>query len=677
MKLQSKMPLPLMVAFLVLVIPMMAGAAPIGTFTSELNPTAPGQTFYGDGAVYGSGYLQAPPVNLSGDKCLQCHQGVPADFNPNVIIPDKRSYLRTGHGNMLKKVTSPPQVWNGADGLPHSTTSEGHVIDWTTGTVDLGGFCDVGGFSGQFLKSTCEATTACTLDASNHPASYTTLSACVAAGGQWKMGTWTPAWRPANIIYFVGDWMTGDAPDTGITGAGLPANKFLMADGRQYGTCGSCHNSGYRANDYTRPQPFTDYPNFPRSSAAGVGGSWVLDGIQCERCHDATKHYAPPYIATVPTGASSTALCSQCHIRPAAYEGSANPNASTQPTAYPIGASATNFGGHLIGKQFLNSPHGKFTGSYGQIATTIGGLYNSRFSDGTCSVAGEFLNKASCDAAGGIWTSFQGGCATCHDVHQSTVPEARANFGAHPFKRECTACHSEKSDLSTLRHPRGHGTPQEEGQHDIGAACASCHMPKPAGGTGLSVHVFRINTDPTYSTFPAVGATTPGYCSDPSYTTRTACIAAGKSWSLVANSAPDGTWTNAVWVDLDLACGKCHGSGGEAKPLSKKQLARYAKGIHGVSQRPNTPPTAAMTALPTVTGYTVSFQDNSTDVEDPQSALRIAVDWGDWTIETGLAGGTFSHTYISGGAFTIRHTATDTRGLKGYESISVVISGKR
>ena len=81
MKLQGKMVS--MVAFLVLAIPIIAGAAPVGTFTSDLNRTAPGQTFYGDGAVYGNGFLQPPPVNQSGDKCLQCHQGIPADFNPS------------------------------------------------------------------------------------------------------------------------------------------------------------------------------------------------------------------------------------------------------------------------------------------------------------------------------------------------------------------------------------------------------------------------------------------------------------------------------------------------------------------------------------------------------------------------------------------------------------------
>jgi hypothetical protein len=418
MKLQTKMLLTM--ACLILATPMIAGAAPVGTFTSELNPT--GQTFYGDGAVYGNGYLQPPAANLQGEKCLECHQGI-------LGIPDKSSYLRTGHGNMVKKVL-PNQVWKGAGGEPHPFTNPfGHVIDWSTGTgrVNLGGFCDVGGFEGQFDKADCESITACTLAANDFLSPAYTKATCEAGGGQWKKGTWTPAERWADITYFVGDWM-GSASgyvDTGITGAGLPPNKFMMADGRQYGTCGSCHNAGYKANDYTRPQPFADYPNFPKSAAAGIGGSWVLDGIQCERCHDASNHFAAPFTATVGTGASSTAICSQCHIRPAAWEGAANPKAATQPTAYPIGASATNFGGHLIGKQFLNSPHGKFIGAYGQIATTTGDLYDSHFSDGTCSIPGEFVNRTSCQAAGGTWTSFQGGCTTCHDVHQSTLREAK------------------------------------------------------------------------------------------------------------------------------------------------------------------------------------------------------------------------------------------------------------
>jgi hypothetical protein len=313
-----------------------------------------------------------------------------------------------------------------------------------------------------------------------------------------------------------------------------------------------------------------------------------------------------------------------------------------------------------------------FSGSYDQIAITNGGLYKSRFKEDN---------------------GTQGGCATCHDVHQTTVvkmypieyPEGGAvasssvpaAVSAPPvsIKRECTVCHTDKEDLATLRHPSGEGTPQGDASTPSDA-CKSCHMPKPAGGTGLYVHVFRINTNPRYSTFPAAGATTPGICSDPSNTTRAACLAAGKSWSLVANSAPDGEYQNAVWVDLDLACGQCHGggvTGSGAKSLSKAQLSRFAKGIHGVSRNPNGAPTAAGAASFTLAGTTVSFQDKSTDVEDPQYKLRTAVNWGDGTIESGQPGGTFQHTYDFAGTFTINHIATDTSGLTGYESVQVVV----
>ena len=36
---------------------------------------------------------------------------------------------------------------------------------------------------------------------------------------------------------------------------------------------------------------------------------------------------------------------------------------------------------------------------------------------------------------------------------------------------------------------------------DVAAACESCHMPKATEG-GFPIHLFRINTDVSYSTFP-------------------------------------------------------------------------------------------------------------------------------------------------------------------------------
>jgi len=183
-------------------------------------------------------------------------------------------------------------------------------------------------------------------------------------------------------------------------------------------------------------------------------------------------------------------------------------------------------------------------------------------------------------------------------------------------------------------------------------------MPKATSG-GFPSHLFRINVDPAYSTFP------------------TSAEFLGNT-KKIANTAPDGTFTNAVWTDLDIACGQCHGggatgSGAKVYPLTKKQLARYAKGMHDAVSRQNTLPAAAMTAPPTVNGCTVSSTDNTTDAEDPQSGLLITVDWGDWTISTGPAGSTFSHTYGTGGKFGIIHAAKDTEGGMNSEKVSVRI----
>lgn len=71
-------------------------------------------------------------------------------------------------------------------------------------------------------------------------------------------------------------------------------------------------------------------------------------------------------------------------------------------------------------------------------------------------------------------------------------------------------------------------------------------------------HLFRINSSATYSAFPAAAMGV--------YADATSCTNAGGSFInnvcyFNANTAPDGTFTNAVWVDMDAACGQCHGGG--------------------------------------------------------------------------------------------------------------------
>ncbi len=626
MKLQTNKML-LVVAVLLLALPMTAGA----------------DRYKGDGATQNAtnGYWDLPTPSAH-VYCLECH-----GTTPYHSAPDKSAYLLTGHRNLLRKVV-PGKPWAGPEGV-YTTNVAGvdaadprhFQMDWVNGKILIDGV-------------------------------------------------------PYNLFYAMGDWMNPDV--IGIFDKDGDGKTAWTTEDEAYGTCARCHTTGYGSQGAKEPAA-----SFP-SITSGITGSWWLDGVQCERCHrdsandvgghncyvngvldptitsySACSTAKGTYSVNVARGTASTVLCGECHLAAAGWEGTANPSAATQPTAYPLRTSLTSggvpgFSGHVVGKEFLNSPHGKFTGTKDQITSTATGMYNSHFSDGTCSVAGEFLKKADCEAAGGTWTAFQGGCTTCHDVHQSTAPGIKENFNAEPMKRGCgIACHASSADFSAIHHSSGPGTPMEGGTE---AACVTCHMPRPEGASRL-MHIFRINVDPGYSTFPnlAAGATTPGICSDPKYLTKSTCEAARKTWYVVANSAPDGTYKNAIWVDLDLACGQCHGGGAKGEgakvlPMSKATLARYAKNMHGRSYNE---PTAAMVAAPTVAGRTVSFVDKSTDRQDETYNLRVKVSWGDGKTSTGQPGGTFTHTYKRPGTFTIKHTATDTDGQTGYESVSVTV----
>jgi len=85
-------------------------------------------------------------------------------------------------------------------------------------------------------------------------------------------------------------------------------------------------------------------------------------------------------------------------------------------------------------------------------------------------------------------------------------------------------------------------------------------MPKATTG-GFPSHLVRISVDPSYSTFP------------------TSAEFLGNT-KKIANTAPDGSYTNAVWTDLDIACGQCHGADGSAHLIPKGMMATYAAGMH-------------------------------------------------------------------------------------------------
>jgi hypothetical protein len=120
----------------------------------------------------------------------------------------------------------------------------------------------------------------------------------------------------------------------------------------------------------------------------------------------------------------------------------------------------------------------------------------------------------------------QGNCMTCHDVHWALADE---DPEAEPLRRECTTCHAK--DLGRMRHPSGEGTPLEAMNTHPNESCETCHMPN-------KLHLFRVSSDASYSTFPS------------------ALVSDTKVQTMA-----DGDYADAAWVDVDLACGQCHGGG--------------------------------------------------------------------------------------------------------------------
>jgi hypothetical protein len=233
-----------------------------------------------------------------------------------------------------------------------------------------------------------------------------------------------------------------------------------------------------------------------------VGGQFAY-ATDIIRCDDAGGKWTG---SNKQRGQIITSLCMQCHRQ----ETGGNPYDSTNPAGNlkvgPAHGDVT-FVSHPHGNQFLNSPHARYNGTFAGIAT---GKWNYA---GTGEYKSYFMNDAEATGTGN-------GCTGCHDVHTSTVA------GEKPFAEECTACHAK--DVSKMAHPGGVGTPLEN-TADPMESCETCHMP---GG----VHLFRINSDAAYSTLP---------------------MPAALSSTVNANATADG----AVWVDLDHACGQCHGGG--------------------------------------------------------------------------------------------------------------------
>ena len=368
------------------------------------------------------------------------------------------------------------------------------------------------------------------------------------------------------------------------------------------------------------------------------------------------------------SGTGRTNLCFGCHQS----IGKSWPAGIAQfdPTLIPAGVShgaapGGDFNGHVLGNSFLNSVHARYVGGQsGNGSITLNSLgkydltdpngtseYRSAFKGYTCWQSPssnspaktkpdgtEIKTKTDCETiyGAGSWradqdgslatTSIQGTCTTCHDVHNSLFVTGQSEKA---IRKTCTDCHvnnqtitatdsgAPQIDPTKINHPQGAGTPFDTTLFG-NDSCVVCHMATQAVSNGyqnsMAAHVWRISTDPNYSTFPSTGQFYGGTCSAHTGAVQNApylpvvylsdasaanCVAAAGTWTATtrdrnAQTAPEYNtngsvqYPNAVWVDTDMACGQCHGgSYGAGKTqngamyMPKFGLASLATGMHG------------------------------------------------------------------------------------------------
>ncbi len=626
---------------------------------------------------------QAPDAD---NGCLHCHSTKTQYNGP--AERQKDSYLKTGHKNMLRKVT-PGKIWAGPN-------VEGDIEEYT--------------------------------EAATGPIDFTNAKA-------WINGAWQ------DLLYIFGDWMS---PTLDVI---VNIGGYAKYNGTGNYSCAACHTTGWSNPDpaagfcskssktkssdctsaggtwypligvqgigtpgYTPAEPTDSFPSIVFSGA----GKWNQNGIQCARCHNAavgkvtdTQIAASPFPSThvtnggmgaLASGVGRTNLCFGCHGQSVAKsnKGLDADNDLDHPENLQVRNMATapnyvpEFGIHPVGSMFLNSPHARFSGK--MVVNPLGKYdledpttrnddgnrtkYNSQFQGYTCCqsptstspaktmlVNGEIKEiktKSDCEGlyGAGSWrTDVQGTCVTCHDVHNSLfVAEQREAA----LRKVCTDCHTNKL-LTNVNHLTGLGTPLDVSEPY--EACINCHMPK-ATPSGLPMHLWRINPDVNYSTFPSaeefgIGATATNKNANASPETYT-------------SPTGDKVYANAVWVDVDYACGQCHGGSrgpdavrNGAPYFPKDGLAVVAKTMHR-----NADPTASVKSG--ISGYTVTLTDSSTD-DRTFPANAVTIQWGDKASSKGNAGGVFTHTYTKPKKYVIVYTITDKDGAVSTKKITVVI----
>jgi len=558
---------------------------------------------------------QAPSAD---DGCLHCHSYAAQANGPAERF--KCSYLKHGHPNMLRKVTA-GQSWAGCDGTPY-TTDGTNTFDWVNGKIIVGGVAkDLYYIYGDWMIANPSAVY-------NGGGSYTCAS-CHSAG---YSDTTNPGVQSIGTPGYVGVQPAAHA------GVSITGTWDLDGIG-----CGRCHNATVPSVTATQIAGSRFPTTAPTGGGMGALAAGVGRNNLCFGCHKSiaklwpaqggsssgTTQYDPTLI---PTGVSHGAAAGRDfngHVIGNSFFNSVH--------ARYAGAQSGNGSIKLnsLGKNDLYDPtgtgvateYGSIFKGYACFQSTTSASPAKTWIDSEGNIE-EIKDKAKCESlyGAGTWrkdtgstttgqAGYQGTCSTCHDVHNSLfVAEEK-----EPAKRkQCENCHVDNSTIgatdalapqvvvANINHPTRTDTPFDTAKYE--SACEVCHMAMQAVENGNQIaapaHLWRINTSATYNTFPTTGQFYGGTCSVHTGAVQNSpylpvvylsdisssnCTAASGTWTPVtkdrnAQVSPEtystGTYANAVWVDLDLACGQCHTSGGTAFAATKAQLAAAASGMH-------------------------------------------------------------------------------------------------
>ena len=364
---------------------------------------------------------------------------------------------------------------------------------------------------------------------------YTDTTTCTANGYTWQDGYCTTPDAKAACTGGTGDaaktWRANGTQQSCLV-AGATWD-FARCSVEGFCNVGTCSNAKY-LNQVECTAAGASWAAIKTKSACDAMGGQFAYASDVVSCDDAGGRWRAnhPY-----RGQIIMTVCMQCHRQEANGLPHTNGTCSiaaqtTQGGCVAAGGTWTDTGNgigmyvgpyhstvtfpsHPHSNQFLNSPHAQFTGKWSEIATGKFDLTSTRKYNSSFMTWGEAYNGGN-------------GCTGCHNVHESLEVA-----GAEPFEQKCQECHHAATNLNTIQHPQGAGTPFEKADTEPMEACTTCHMP---GG----LHLFRINVDKTYSLFP---------------------MPASMAGNVPPNTAPDGDVAAAAWVDVDLACGQCHGGG--------------------------------------------------------------------------------------------------------------------